>query len=118
MEAAERLGVSLRRFEGWEPTTHYEHDEHGLLVSSAPDVEWDDTEQGWMLALGAYRDSLCPGCGGEIQVTGRPEYEDRYRPLPPIECHRCVGFIRSRHAHKDNPNPEALIHRVPRKPKG
>lgn len=116
VESAERLGVSLRRFEGWEPTTFYEHHE-GRLVSSAPEVEWDDVEQGWMLALARYRDGLCPHCGGELDVTSKPEHEERYKPLPPIECHRCVGFARSRDG-VEHPHPEALIHRVPRKPKG
>jgi hypothetical protein len=117
VEAAERLGISLRRFEGWEPTTAYEHQD-GRLVTSTPEVEWDDTEQGWMLALAAYRRGLCPGCGGELAETAKPEHEDRYRHRPPVECHRCVGFTRGREAFQDHPHPEALIHRVPRIPRG
>lgn len=51
LRCARSLGVSYKRFLGWEPT---------------PDdpVEWDDVEREWMLALQAYETSVkCPRCG-------------------------------------------------------
>lgn len=35
----------MKRFGGWEPTTYYEYDENGRLVSSTPEVEWDDEQR-------------------------------------------------------------------------
>lgn len=71
-----------------------------------------------MLALALYREQRCPGCGGPLSETAKPEHEDRYRPLPPIECHRCVAFHRSREDFHEHHAPEALIHRVPHTPRG
>ena len=48
----------MKRFTGWEPATVYEYDDAGRLVASQPEVEWDDTERAWMLALEEYRSDL------------------------------------------------------------
>lgn len=69
-----------------------------------------------MLALRLYRSTRCPGCGGNLAVTTAPENEDRYRPEPPLQCFRCVGFAHSHKAHEDNPHPDSLIHLVPPRP--
>ena len=78
MEAAERLGVSLKRFGGWEPVTvtEYEYDAGGRLVRSwsQPESEWDDRQQAWMLALAQHRAEFCPcGCGQRYVDTTSPE---------------------------------------------
>ena len=78
MEAAERLGVSLKRFGGWEPVTvtEYEYDAGGRLVRSwsQPESEWDDQQQAWMLALVQHRAELCPcGCGQRWADVTSPE---------------------------------------------
>lgn len=65
-----------------------------------------------MLALHMYRDSRCPGCGGDLVETTASENEDRYRHQPPLECYRCVAFVRAHDAHADQPHPQALIHLV------
>jgi hypothetical protein len=116
VEAAERLGITLRRFEGWEPTTTYVHDSGGRLVSSTPESEWDEVEQGWMLALTEYRGSRCPGCGGDLTVTTDADNDGRFAPLQPVQCHRCVGFSQSHKAYADDPHPTSLIHQVSHKP--
>lgn len=69
-----------------------------------------------MLALRLHRLNCCPGCGGDLAVTTDPENEDRFKPQPPLQCFRCVGFSRSHKAHEDEPHPLSLIHLVPRKP--
>ena len=58
--------MSLKRFLGWEPRTVYEY-EGDRLAASTVEPEWDDDERGWMLALGLYRDMLCPVCGGPAE---------------------------------------------------
>lgn len=58
---------------GWEPRTVYTYDAGGRLVSSQPEVEWDEDERAWMLALGAYRSGLCPVCGGPSDECQSPE---------------------------------------------
>lgn len=87
-----------------------------MLVSSRPEPEWDETEQAWMLALGLYRETRCPGCGGNLAVTTKPEYEDKYKAELALQCFRCVGFGRSHDRYGDQPYPGSLIHRVPQRP--
>lgn len=41
-----------------------------------------------MLALLYLEEQTCR-CGGFIPETTAPENEGRYRPKPPIRCHRC-----------------------------
>lgn len=75
MEAAERLGISLKRFYGWEPRTAYEYD-GDRLAASVVEQEWDEDERAWMLALGLYRDLLCPVCGGPADECQSPQTLD------------------------------------------
>jgi hypothetical protein len=84
---------------------------------SQPETEWDETEQGWMLALGLYRKTRCPGCGGDLAVTTDGKNEDRFQHDLPIECHRCVAFARAAEAYEGQPRANTLIHQVPRRPK-
>jgi hypothetical protein len=88
-----------------------------VLIRSVSDVEWDETEQGWMLALGLHRAGRCPGCGGDLAVTTDPENEDRFRHELPLQCQRCVAFARAGEAYEDQPRPNTFIHRVPQRPK-
>lgn len=104
--------MSLRRFEGWEPTTFYVHDEGGRLVSSTPEPEWDDVEQAWMLALALYRRTRCGRCGGDLVETTDSRNEGRYVPLLPVQCHRCVGLEQSEDGYREAPHPYTLMHRV------
>jgi len=70
-----------------------------------------------MLALRLYRANLCPGCGGNLNVTTAPENEERYRHELPLQCFRCVGFAQSHKAAEDQPYPLSLIHLVQQRPR-
>lgn len=108
---AQQLGISLKRFRGWEPVTHYTY-ELGKLVSSVPDVEWDDQEHGWMVALAQYRDTRCPRCNGDLVTTTASENEDCFVHEPPLVCFKCVAFSRVHELYADEPHPQSLIYLV------
>jgi hypothetical protein len=116
VEAAQQLGISLKRFRGWEPTTTYRYD-RGRLASSIPEVEWDEQQQTYMLALAAYRQRRCPGCAGDLEETTAPANEDRYKYDLPLQCFRCVAFARATKAYQDEPHPQTLLHLVKLRPK-
>lgn len=97
------------------PTTFYEH-RNGRLYSSTPEVEWDEEQIGWMLALRLYRQGCCPVCGGNLEVTAASENEGKFHAQAPIQCFRCVAFSMSHKAYEDDPHPQSLIHLVPRTP--
>jgi hypothetical protein len=100
--------MSLKRFSGWEPQTFYEYDSEGRLISSRPEVEWDDTEQGWMLALERYRrETTCPLCGYPKEICQAPEFTYRYDVGAPVRC-RVTTAIRQAQ-RRDYPDPDALI---------
>lgn len=80
-------------------------------------MEWDEQEQGWMLALALHEENRCPGCGGDINVTTDPKNEDGYRHQPPLQCFRCVAFSQAHQAYAEQPHPLSLIHLVPARPK-
>jgi hypothetical protein len=127
--AARQLGISLRRFDGWEAqqVTEYEHDERGLLVRSVTtqEPEWDEEQQGWVLALAMWESFRCKQCGGDLHETahpdndpGNPHGKGVYRALPPAECYQCTAL----HAARSDPayakDKRALIHRVELQPRG
>lgn len=81
-------------------------------MSSTVEAEWDEQEQGWMLALYAHRATLCPRCNGSLVETTKPEHEYAYEADLPYTCHRCTAFARSYATYEDQPNAQTLIHRV------
>jgi hypothetical protein len=90
--------VSVRRFEGWEPTTFYTHDDAGRLVSSRPESEWDEEQQGWLLALALARQLTCDGCGGWLPETTATDPEEYVVP-PPYRCGKCTKLGIAQEAH-------------------
>jgi hypothetical protein len=85
-------------------------------VSSRPEVEWDEVEQTWMLALQYYRDGLCPACGRPVDVCQNPDNEMKWTSPPPVRCHATTavrerqdaqtsGKVKPRHA-------DALLYRA------
>lgn len=129
----------MRRFEGWEPSeeTVYVYDGGGRLVSSTTtrETEWDEQQQGWMLALAYWRAGLCRRCHGELEQTASPLHEADnpknglvYKRVKLTRCHKCTASMRSEHEHAAElskiPRPmfaEAVIHHVElveRKPRG
>lgn len=94
--AAFRLGISYKRFQGWEPTTVYVYDEAGRMISSQPEVEWDQTEQDWMLAYEAWeRDEVCPLCGWPKDVCQARETETLLEVPLPTRCHVTTAIKRA-----------------------
>lgn len=113
MRTARALGVSYKRFQGWEPATVYEYDEAGRLVASRPEVEWDSTEQDWMLALDAWeQEELCPLCGWPREVCQARESENLLQVPAPIRCHVTTAIKRAQEARSaagGNKHDDALI---------
>lgn len=56
-------------------------------MRSYPESEWDDEQQGWMLALGEYRASLCSGCGQDRRETTAKEGTHEWR----VRKWRCLA---------------------------
>lgn len=90
--------------------------------TTTAEVEWDDQQRGWMLALALWEERRCQGCGGDLTETTRPEHDGlgpdrwRYAALLPVRCHRCTALSASEERHKDAPHRHALIHRVELQP--
>lgn len=108
MKAARTLGISLRRFEGWEPATTYEY-EDGRLVRSVPESEWSPLEAGWMVALAEIELRTCDGCGGDLHETLSTEAED-WAVEPPIRCAKCtrLAMQQDEYAKDKHPHMQAL----------
>lgn len=113
--------MSLRRFCGWEPARWTENvlDEHGHVVRSVTrtEVEWDDQQRLWMLALAHYEASLCRKCGHDLHRTTGAEHD--WVSGDPIECQACSALARAERAFEkragDDANripAEALIYTV------
>jgi hypothetical protein len=61
-----------------------------------------------MLALAAYRAGLCPSCGRPLAecTTG----EGKWRVPPPTRCHATTAVSIAQSAHRESPQPEALLY--------
>lgn len=87
----------------------YERDGNGRLVSR-DEVEWDDSERAWMLALAEYDTDVCPGCGGLLSETTHQDADGAYTTDPPVRCHRCTVLAIARKDIRDHhAQPEALF---------
>ena len=116
MQAAKDLGISLKRFQGWEPRTVVEYQYDNGRVSrtiSTTESEWDDTERAWMLALHVYNTDRCQGCGGRWSETTDPENEDAYT-TDAIRCHACTARSIAVNASSKVLHPDALFRVVRR----
>ncbi|GHJ11220.1 hypothetical protein TPA0907_55870 [Micromonospora humidisoli] len=103
LEAAERLGISLRRLGGWEPVTvtEYEYDEAGRLVRSwsQPESEWDQPQRAWVAALAAFRGELCPcGCGQRWVDTTSPEEGGPQFAAERVVCRARLALLEAQQA--------------------
>jgi hypothetical protein len=90
--------------------TEHEYD-GGRLVRSVTTrlPEWDDEQRGWMLALAAYRASLCPSCGRPLSVCADPESEGKWVVPPARRCFATTALQIAAPRYKDSPQPEALL---------
>lgn len=84
----------MRRLYGWEPrtVTTVERDQDGRVSRTVAvrEVEWDDEQRAWMLALAEVEAQECPGCGGHLPGTTRPGVE--FDTTHPTRCKRCEAL--------------------------
>lgn len=73
------------------------------------EVEWDDDERGWALALLEYEADQCPGCGGQMSETTDKTTEGRWRVPPPTRCHRCTAMAVAQDGYRNARQPQALF---------
>lgn len=83
------------------------------MVASRPEVEWDDVERGWMVALDLYRASLCPHCGQDLEFCQDPEFDTKWEVRPPRRCYWTTALARTKTAREKSDQvvefPEALL---------
>lgn len=91
----------------------YEYDEAGRMARSVPEVEWDEEQQGWSLALAYYRATRCPCCGGDIEECG-PQTAGTWATPPPRRCYRTDSLLLAQEGSK-HARREALMWRTERK---
>lgn len=91
----------------------YDGDVHVRTVVTR-EVEWDDEQQAWMLALHLYEAQRGP-CGHYLPHTTAPEAEDRYVSPEPRRCHACTAVATRRAAYDDTPHPNALLFHAERR---
>lgn len=105
--------MSPKRFAGWEPAevTEFHYDRKGRLVRAVTrrEVEWDDDERAWALALLEYEADKCPGCGGQLSQTTDPTTEGRWHVPPPTRCHRCTAIAAAQEPYRETKHPHALL---------
>ncbi len=114
--------MSLRRFDGWEPaeTHRYRYSRDGLRVTSVKvtrEVEWDDEQQSWALALDLYESQLGP-CGHYLPHTTAADAEGRYVAPEPTRCHACTATAVRSAEYKDSPQNHALLYHAERRSAG
>lgn len=74
------------------------------MVASTPEVEWNETEREWMLALARYKADLCPLCGGPRGECTAPDADQHFEALLPVRCHRTTVIRRAQAARPRTPD--------------
>lgn len=69
-----------------------------------PGKKWTERDRVLLLALQAYEDDLCPGCGQPRTYSFDDDAEGRY-PAHSATCHACASLDRSSKAHGDKGPP-------------
>lgn len=113
---ARSLGVSLRRFNGWEPTTVTTTRPDGTTITTR-DPEFDAWERSLWIAFDAWEKQYCPGCGtpyerGLWDNDAEPDKRPRWR-VGMYRCRPCevLEQVQSKHvkaleaANHDQPVP-------------
>lgn len=99
------MGISHKRFLGWEPTTIYTYDDAGRLIESVPEPEWDESQRDAMIALQRYRETeQCPKCGGPKWVCQSAEAESAYEAGDPVRCHITTAILRAQKDYSEGPH--------------
>ena len=88
IETARALGISLRRFLGWEPRTLTTH-----AGATVREPEYDAWERAIQVAYDGWRHSLCSDCGQPLQESlldekVPPDQRPRYRASF-TQCRAC-----------------------------
>lgn len=110
METAHSLGLSLRRFHGWEPretTRVTARDAEGRPAEwmTTREPEWDDDERDIMRARAHIEAHRCSQCGGDLDeyLTDQPPIADDPGygfSVGPVWCRRCVAMARWKRGHE------------------
>lgn len=82
------------------------------VTTRTREVEWDDEQRDWMVALAAWEDALCPVCGGPIDECQSPEAEFAWKGAPPVRCHRTDAMLMWQEKAADYKRPKALLWRA------
>lgn len=91
------------------PETVYIYD-GDRLVSSRPEVEWDDEQVAFMLALQQYEaEAICPLCKGPKSVCQDPATEWSARATGPFRCHLTTAIKRAQKNYAKSEFPDALM---------
>lgn len=118
VQAAFGLGISVKRFDGWEPVTVEEHEYDGdrlVRTVTRREAEWDDEQRGWALAWLAYEANVHDSCGHYLPDSTAAEADDGYESELPIRCHACTARARAYARYSESQHPEALLFPVRRK---
>lgn len=105
--------MSPKRLAGWEPAseTTYEYDTRGRVSRAVTrrEVEWDDAERGWAVALLEYEADICQGCGGRLSETTDPASEGHWHVPLPTRCHRCTSLAAAQEPYRETKHGGALL---------
>ena len=72
-----------------------------MLRGRADDGMWNDIDRIMALALTAYEDGLCGGCGGHFSQTHGDENVGRWEANADAICHQCEAIEAFRENNKD-----------------
>lgn len=105
LKRARSLGVSLRRYLGWEPTTTTRTGPDGTTITRRTEPEFDDWERALWAALDAYEAGCCPDCG----IPHAEGLFDADKPLGDrvawqvgmAQCEPCKAIETAQHAHTE-----------------
>lgn len=123
LTAARQLGVSLRRFDGWEPVqrtrvTEWTPDGRPAAWQTSTEPEWDPRQRALMLALQWWEAGLCRRCGQHLDETTDPN-NDPDNPHSgrtwvadgPDECFACKVLHRAEQSWEKT-SPEAAPYSI------
>jgi hypothetical protein len=75
------------------------------MVSSRPEPEWDEEQQGWMAALALCEQLTCDNCGGWLPDTTEHDASHYIADAAPYACGSCLVLgIAQRAYATDYPN--------------
>lgn len=64
------------------------------------------------MALRAYEDGICPGCGQQVRYATDPGLAEFWTTMDPVRDHACTALADAHDAVKDDRHPHALRHVV------